>query len=474
MPIKTLELQRKLAEVGRIRMGESQPIQGKSGRKPVKLDNFRLTSYDKPLVEQAAAQYGGEVTEWTEEQGSPLGTQYQVHITAEEVPILVPPNHSQDPNNPSQYLTQWYELWSGGGCKRRCDGETETLQMKQCICAWDVSRKQEVEFPEALALLESNPDLRQCKATTRLSVMLPELSDMGVWRLESHGYYAAIELAASMDILQMASDRGRPIPATLRVVERMQKRDGKTQRFMVPRISIKYRMADALGEGAFRPAAAIEAPAEGRRATQRVALGEPEKLPDDKPMDAQPKSTAPDLGPRPPLPGKGYEHWPAPPPPEKPSGPDTAERPALRNDPPADAEQPAKLPPEAYKKFAIQCREAGFTDEQRHDWIEQLTYGRTRSSKDLTPEEMETARTHLSNVVRDFTLRLIPLETDNGKAAEIYSLCPDLPRGKKLNLDQWLIAYKAVKAEYPPPEAMDDEATQAPLEGEVVTEGAGE
>src|SRR5207248_231981 len=54
---------------------------------------------------------------------------------------------------------------------------------------------------------------KACKATTRLSVRLPDVPGIGCWRLETHGYYAAVELAATADIIERATAQGVMLPA---------------------------------------------------------------------------------------------------------------------------------------------------------------------------------------------------------------------------------------------------------------------
>jgi hypothetical protein len=52
---------------------------------------------------------------------------------------------------------------------------------------------------------------------------------------ESHGYYAAVELAGAAEILAMASATGRLIPARLRLEQREKKEPGKpTKKWAVP------------------------------------------------------------------------------------------------------------------------------------------------------------------------------------------------------------------------------------------------
>lgn len=227
MPILTL--QKRARELGRIRIG--QVVAGKNGKnRPEKLDRFRLTSPSRPLLLKVAALYGGEVREWTPQNGGPQ--QYEVVTDAKRLPVMVPP----------QPVSQFYELWSGGGCVRRCDGERELLSEKPCLC-------------------DPDPERRECKPTTRLNVVLRDVEGIGVWRLESHGYYSAVELPEVADFLARA---GGYVTAWLALEERTGKRDGKTQRWMVPTLEVDITPTQLLttgGQGPGQVTAAQSAPA---------------------------------------------------------------------------------------------------------------------------------------------------------------------------------------------------------------------
>jgi hypothetical protein len=219
MPI--INLQRQMRELGRIRIGNQVPKKG-GGTRPAKLDTFRLTSGSRELIEAAAAEFGGTVVPWRNGDQD----EFEVITVTPSIDIVVPPG---------QPVSQWNELWSGGGCQRRCDGVTEVLTMGPCLCPVDVEQK--------IALAK---DGQACKETTRLNVMLPQLPDLGVWRLESHGHYAAVELAGAAEILAMASARGTLIPARLRLEQREKKVPGKpTNKYAVPIIEfVETRMRD--------------------------------------------------------------------------------------------------------------------------------------------------------------------------------------------------------------------------------------
>ena len=219
-----IQMQRRIAEVGRIRIGQQVPITG-SGRgrggkrdtRPEKLSTFRLTSPNRTRIEQASRLYGGDVAEWE----APAGRQWEVITRTDSLPVIVPPS--------DMAFSQWYELWSGGGCLRRCDGQNESISDGACIC---------------------DPDNRECNIHTRLSVMLRDLPGLGLWRLDTSGYFAALELQGAVDVLQMAAAAGTMLPAQLRLEQRMIKRaDEQVKRFAVPVLDVEISPAQLLSGG---------------------------------------------------------------------------------------------------------------------------------------------------------------------------------------------------------------------------------
>jgi hypothetical protein len=201
--VPILTLQQSWRELGRIRAGD------RVGNRPRKLSTFRLTSKDKTAIEMAAAAYGGTVSRW-KEAPEETGEQWQVTIDAKRLPVLVPPG---------QVMSQWMELWKGGGCLRRCDGITETLTGQSCLCPSE---------PKARTELAAKGEA--CKPTSRVAVMLPALRDIGVWRLETHSFYAATELGGMVAICQKATVAGYPIEAWAAIDMRSKKVPGQARR----------------------------------------------------------------------------------------------------------------------------------------------------------------------------------------------------------------------------------------------------
>ena len=208
MPI--IDLQRRFAEVGRIRAG----AKNQKGH-ATKLDAWRLTSANRAALEAAADLYGGEVREWD---GSPTGRQFELFTKSDTLDVLVPPGVQ---------ISLWYEVWSGGGCERRCDGQHDYLNDTACVC---------------------NPENRECKPTMRVSLCLHLLPGVGVWRYESHGYYAATELPQTVEFLAEAAGRGQYLTGKLRLEERMSKtKKNGTRKFHVPVLDLDYSVGQMAG-----------------------------------------------------------------------------------------------------------------------------------------------------------------------------------------------------------------------------------
>ena len=206
-------VQRRMMELGRVRLGEKDDRGYPTGR-----GTFRFTSASRALLEAVAAQYGGTVEEW---QGAPEEGYFEVGTDATELDIIIPPVFSNVDGSPTAPYSQHYEQWTGGGCQRRCDGVTESLSGKPCLCM--------------AAIKKDGEDARACRLTTRFSFMLPHLPGLGVWRIETHGWNAAVELPGTLDILMMAAAEQKFIPAVLRIDHRTKKVPGQPpNRFVVP------------------------------------------------------------------------------------------------------------------------------------------------------------------------------------------------------------------------------------------------
>lgn len=206
----------KLQELGRIRIGDQVPTGKGKATRPRRLETFRMTSRNKPLLHAAAALYGGDVTEWPE---APEDRQWQLTTETNNLPVTVPPFGS---------ISQAFERWSGGGCQLRCDGCTishaadPTVIGTPCVCPPDHTER------SALAIKGE-----ACNPITRLSVIMPNLPGIGVWRLDTRGFYAGSELAGIVPFLEAAAVEGMYLSCMLQLETRTVKRNNDTLIFPV-------------------------------------------------------------------------------------------------------------------------------------------------------------------------------------------------------------------------------------------------
>lgn len=212
---RIISLQRQTRELGRLRTGWTDT----SGEKPrpVKSQTWVVTSHAEHYVRGAADAWGGTPEKW-----QPLGggvVQWRVITETAALEALLPPG---DP------LSQCYEMWSKGGCARRCDGVTETLSNGPCICL--------AQHGDAF---HEQPKGAVCAATSRLNVFLPDMPDVGMWRVETHSFYAAGEIAGAVDLIRSAVGTEAIIPIRLRIEQRQRRAEGRTKSFPVVVVELR-------------------------------------------------------------------------------------------------------------------------------------------------------------------------------------------------------------------------------------------
>ncbi|MFF7171131.1 recombination directionality factor [Streptomyces pseudovenezuelae] len=212
MGSRIMTMKRQAAELGRIRTGYSRPNPKPDGKPiPVKSKTFILTSHSREYVAAAADLYGGRVEQWTP-QGQPVA-QWRVITEATELRAILPAGDPLDQSN---------EKWTGGGCERRCDGITERLSGRPCICLAQYGDDWHEQKPDKV-----------CRPTSRVGVFLPDLPDLGVWRLETKSYYAADALAGGLDTVLQATGGKGMLPVRMWIEQRKAVRGGKTKQFQV-------------------------------------------------------------------------------------------------------------------------------------------------------------------------------------------------------------------------------------------------
>ena len=223
MPL--LDIQRRGQQIGRIRLGQQVPASTPGKMRPARLDTFRFTTGSRVAADAIAELYGGRVSEWNNE--------FEVITNQSAIGVTVPPR--------DQVVSQHYEMWSAGGCARRCDSQVEQISGQPCLCphADDPTDLAQVEAAaKERARLASLKVPQACKAITRISVMLPDLPGLGVFRLDTHSFYAAVEIGDAAALMQAARDQGVFLPAVLRIDHRQRVANGRTKKFPVPVLEV--------------------------------------------------------------------------------------------------------------------------------------------------------------------------------------------------------------------------------------------
>ncbi len=211
MPI--LDLQMRMRQLGEIRIGHAVDTgrldkNNKPIKRPAKLNAFRFTSPSRQILASVAELYGGEVKPWTPANGGP--SEFEVYSTSNRLPVLIPPRDA---------VSQWYEMYAGSKCVRRCDGQVEQKSDKPCMC---------------------NPDKRTCKITTRVNIMLRDVPALGQWLLISKGYYAGVTLPPAAELLSQA---GKYVDGWLGMEEKLVVGDDGPNRFSIPTLDVEITPA---------------------------------------------------------------------------------------------------------------------------------------------------------------------------------------------------------------------------------------
>ncbi|WP_329151281.1 hypothetical protein OIU91_28540 [Streptomyces sp. NBC_01456] len=245
MGSRIMTMKKQAVELGRIRTGYSVPNEDPKKRaRAVRSETFIFTSHSRDYVAAAAEQWGGDVEPWTPQRSKI--EQFRVITRAREIRAIMP---SGDP------LSQAYEMWGGGGCVRRCDGEREQKSGQPCICLARYGPKWHRRSPREV-----------CRPTSRISVMLPELPDLGVWRLDTHSYYAADGMAGSVDTVLQATGGASMMPVRMWIEQTTRVENGETKNFpvvkLVPAVpQLKHALSGPLSTAAALDPSSLTRPA---------------------------------------------------------------------------------------------------------------------------------------------------------------------------------------------------------------------
>lgn len=226
--------QARAAVVGKIRIGEL--ALAKSGNTyPRARQTFRLTSRNKAMLEAAQAVFGGELRPWKDKPG-----QFELLTEVNQLKAMFSPKAINEDGD-VQSLSTAYELWWGGTCLRRCDGETcevwenNVRVKKHCQCPLD-----DRDAMKAGRVGSKNSPPTCCSQKGRMNVILTELPAIGMWRFETGSEIGLSEYQGFLDQLAMigAGDAVVPITMTIDWREKGTAEGQATEKFAVVVITI--------------------------------------------------------------------------------------------------------------------------------------------------------------------------------------------------------------------------------------------
>ena len=366
-----LPIRASLRRAGTIRMGwqdGNRPVQSTRG--------FVITTRERQVAEDVAGYVGQDVEEYDQDRSD---DRFRVFTETESLPVLVPPV-------PDSYRA-WFEVWSGGGVQKRCDGQYDFIAEAMCSC-------------------DPDPAERECAPYTRLTLMLPFVRGLVGFQLSSKGFHAAQELGAMAPLFDSAAARGVAIPARLLFERRSQRVGGQTRRFVVPALDVDVSSEAFLGSvgmlsDAAKPSPVLRPPSvpgdeEGEVASLPAATSpssqpEPEPEPEEFPCPECDfvGHNARSLG--------SHSRVHAEPEPEPEPAPARAPEPAPATSETRDA---SKLTPDQLATIQSLCRETNVSQAMRHvvygQWFEGVA-----STRDLSREQAMKVVTWLRNLTSD-------------------------------------------------------------------------
>jgi len=220
MPINVpIMTQKRHKQVGELRIGQVV------NKQPQKLDTFRLTTEAGYVAEHAAKFFNSTAVRVTLANGKEV---WEIMTHVSEMRVTIPPG--------DVVIDQWFKMYSRAGCLRKCDGLIEQFTQQPCMCPADPMERKELA-----------KDGKACKPNTSLRVILPDLPDLGVWKLVSNGDNAAVDLGDTAEMLIQARDAGVYLDGYLSVRERESRMPGRqTYKFCVPVLGIANTMREVV------------------------------------------------------------------------------------------------------------------------------------------------------------------------------------------------------------------------------------
>jgi len=220
MPIKAISDVRRCPRLGHIRLGIKK-VSEKTGKEyPAEVDYFILDpcTGDEQRNEELKAQFKELYGE-----------------KPNAIKIMFPPV------DPEIFFQQWYKRY-GSGTLLKCkgNGETAVCALPEFAEGLEVIGKDEMNLTKVKCL---GPECiyqkdNSCNRLGALQILLPELSGIGVWQINTGSWNSIVNLNSALDWLKGLCGRFQMIPVTLRRVPTDISYEGKRSKHYIMQIDL--------------------------------------------------------------------------------------------------------------------------------------------------------------------------------------------------------------------------------------------
>lgn len=222
MPIKSISDVRRCPRLGHIRLGEKVPVKDKPGiTRPKEVEYFILDpetgnqQRNEELIKQFKELYGEKPT---------------------AIKIMFPPTDQEI------FFAQWFKRY-GSGTLLKCkgDGEIAVCALPEFAEGLEIIGKDEMGLTKVKCL---GPECiyqkdKSCHRLGALQILLPELSGIGVWQVNTGSWNSIVNLNSALDWLKGLCGRFAMIPITLRRVPQKIQYEGKSSTHYIMQIDLE-------------------------------------------------------------------------------------------------------------------------------------------------------------------------------------------------------------------------------------------
>lgn len=287
MPVQEMDLlaaQSGAQQIGELRSG-MKVLASNGKERPKALPTWRITVWSPNVARKVSELYQGEIRQWN--------SKWEIITEVSSIDVMLPPG--------GRVFDQALELWTAGGLVRRCTGQQQyqcETAGQECACphAADPADAEQIQAASRQRAVLAKEG-KACALHTRAYLILPQLPDVGVFRLATGSFYGSLWLKQKMTILEAYRAEGVFLPAKARLEPHEMLVRGKKKKVIIPVLEFTDTLqAIATGQVASRSLAQqLAAGAEQLQAITAGAAGQ--DITADPPVNlSDPELSVSDLG----------------------------------------------------------------------------------------------------------------------------------------------------------------------------------